>query len=58
MLEILEEQKLEAQLTLNTPLGAPYARKKSMMASRKTSVGNNEDAELEETRKLDASELQ
>jgi hypothetical protein len=57
MLEILEEQKLETQLTLNTPLGLPYIRKKSVLASRK-SVGNIEDTTLEETRKLDASELQ
>ena len=56
MLEILEEQKFEAQLTLNTPIGAPYIRKKSVMASKK-SAANIEDAALEETRKLDASEL-
>jgi hypothetical protein len=56
MLEILEEQKLETQLTLNTPIGAPYIRKKSVMASRK-SAGNIEDAAMEETRKLDANEL-
>ena len=49
MLEILEEQKLE--------LGAPYIRKKSILASRK-SVGNMEDTALEEARKLDPSELQ
>ena len=56
MLEILEEQRLETQLILNTPNSAPYIRKKSVMASRK-SAGNIEDAALEETRKLDASEL-
>ena len=48
MLEILEEQKLE--------LGAPYIRKKSILTSRK-SVGNMEDTALQETRKLDPSEL-
>ena len=56
MLEILEEQKLETQLTRHTPIGAPYIRKKSVMASKK-SVANIEDVALDETRKLDGSEL-
>lgn len=57
MLEILEEQKLDTQLTLNTPLVPVYGVRKSSVLSSRKSVGNMDDATLEEKRKLEASVL-
>lgn len=58
MLEILEEQKNEMQLTLNVPHATSFTRRKSLLATKK-SVGHTEDVTaLEDASKLDSSELQ